>query len=308
MCRQKSVIFQMDRLLSTLSLEFDDDTEEIDMEDVLEYDGPRDLADARSLQARADTSEMTLSIIGDFFPRLEKLRLNNSVIPSIRDISSSLSRLRFLSLAHCDLRLLDGICTISSVLEELYLAFNHISDISDLIGLSNLKILDLEENEIASLADIELLQCCSSLKALTLAGNPGVSTPTYREDVHQFLPKLIYLDEKRLKPRNQQRDAAVTFSPPVIAVKPRSSEEPTREGTVTELIVDLANERPPTARGLYAPSRSNITGSWAKPKQKLIAKPVISPKLMRPVSSCLRVRKSAESPEKKSVVEVETSA
>jgi hypothetical protein len=305
----------MHNWLSEIKLDSGQENEITDAEALLEYDGPRDLAEIRSLQAIADTSEMTLSVIGDFFPRLQKLRLNNSIIPSVRDISSNLKQLRFLSLAHCELHSLDGICTISEILEELYLAFNHIGDISDLIGLDKLRILDLEENEIESLADIELLQCCSSLKALTLAGNPGASIPTCREEVKRLLPHLAYLDEKRLqsrKPSKLEPPAAVfasldlgeTDKKEKHRVKPRSSEEPMREGTVTEQLFDLADERPPTARGIYEGGRREVAGVWAKPKQKLIMRPVVAPKVMRPVSSSSRIRKSASSPEQSYMIEI----
>jgi hypothetical protein len=302
--------------LSEIKLGFDKETQVLDAEALVQYAGTRDLAEVDSLQAVANTSEMTLSVIGDFFPRLQKLRLNNSIIPSIRDISSNLKQLRFLSLAHCQLRSLDGICTISEVLEELYLAFNHITNLSDLIGLGRLKILDLEENEIESLADIELLQCCSSLKALTLAGNPGAAVPTYRDDVRVLLPTLVYLDEKRLKLSRPPRlePSTVVFASLDLGesdqkekrrTKPRSSEEPTREATVTEQLFDLAGERPPTARGIYEPAHREVGGSWAKPRQKLIARPVFAPKVMRPVSSsCWRLRKSAPSPERSQAIEI----
>jgi hypothetical protein len=89
--------------LARITLEFDGNPEFLEMEDLLKYDGEKDLSAVTSFEAVADTREMTLSVLGHFFPRLEKLRLNNSVIASVRDISSSLPQLRHLWLAHCGL-------------------------------------------------------------------------------------------------------------------------------------------------------------------------------------------------------------
>jgi hypothetical protein len=242
---------------------------------------------------------MTLSVLGGFFPHLEKLRLNNSLISSVRDISSSLSNLRYLWLAHCGLQSLDGISTISERLEELYLAFNRLTDLNELIGMSNLRVLDLEDNQIPDLAECEILQCCSSLKALTLAGNPGSSVPAYRDRIHALLPQLTYLDEKRIKPK--QESPRVRIAPIELpceefgkipkgekcGVKPQSSEEVCRDAAVSELVLDIAEERPPTARGHFEAPRDDVMASWVKPKQRLATRSIVTPKLARPVSSCL---------------------
>ncbi|OHT04749.1 hypothetical protein TRFO_06183 [Tritrichomonas foetus] len=158
--------------------------------------------DVHSFEAQVDTTESSLTFIGDRFPNLRKLRLNNSIIPNVRDIGCSFVGLKFLSLARCGISDLSGISTLSSTLEELYLAFNNITDVADLLGMDSLKVLDLEDNQISDLSNIEFLTCCSGLKSLTLAGNPCVDDPEeYRTKVAKLVPNLIYLDEKRLKPK-----------------------------------------------------------------------------------------------------------
>jgi hypothetical protein len=285
--------------LSRIILEFDGDSESLEMEDLLKYDGDKDLSTVKSFEAIADTREMTLSVLGNFFPHLEKLRLNNSLISSVRDISSSLCNLRYLWLAHCGLQSLDGISTISNQLEELYLAFNQITDLNDLIGISNLRVLDLEENRIPNLSEVQILQCCSSLKALTLLGNPGTLVPDYREQIHELLPQIVYLDEKRIKPRREEpkvRIAAIDLPIEKIekrercGVKPRSSEEVSRDAAVSELVLDIAEERPPTSRGYFRGQIDDVMTSWVKPKQKIVSKSIVTPKLARPLSSCLLTR------------------
>jgi hypothetical protein len=286
--------------LRQIVLEFDGDPESLSMEDLLKYDGDKDFSSVKSFEAIADTTEMTLSVLGDFFPSLEKLRLNNSIISSVRDISSSLVNLRYLWLAHCGLQSLDGISTLSEQLEELYLAFNSITELSDLIGMSNLRVLDLEENQISNLVECEILQCCSSLKALTLAGNPGTQIGNYRERTHELLPQLVYLDEKRIKPKREEpkvRIAELQFEMmdkiekgEKCGVKPRSSEEVSRDVAVSDLVLDMVEQRPPTARGHFGRQQEDIMASWVKPKQKLVTKAIVTPKLARPMSACLLTR------------------
>jgi hypothetical protein len=179
------------------------------------------------------------------------------------------------------------------------LAFNRITDLNDLIGMSHLRVLDLEENQITNLDECEILQCCSSLKALTLSGNPGSQIPDYVERVHALLPQLKYLDESRIRPKREE--PKVTIAPLDLpfekiekgekcGVKPCSSEEFSRDAAVSEFVLDVAEERPPTSRGVFQPSREDVMGSWVKPKQRLVTRAIVTPKLTRPSSSCLLTR------------------
>ena len=51
--------------LKGIIIEFDGNAETLDMEEVIKYDGDKDLSQVRSLEAIANTSEMTLSFLGD---------------------------------------------------------------------------------------------------------------------------------------------------------------------------------------------------------------------------------------------------
>jgi hypothetical protein len=146
---------------------------------------------------------MSLTWVSDLFRRLQKLRLNNSIIPSMGDISGTLVQLRFLSLSHCAVTSPDGVDGVSAVLEELSLAFNRVSDVSHLMDLPKLCVVDLEENCIARAADVESLACCPAPRALTLAGNRAAAED-YRADVMSRIPQLVDLDEKRLRPRESR--------------------------------------------------------------------------------------------------------
>jgi hypothetical protein len=81
--------------------------------------------------------------------------------------------------------------------EELYLAFNHVTDVCDLMGMEQLTIVVLENNQLPDISAIEILSLFPSLKALALSGNPGAAIPNYRQLVWLLLLQLMYLDEKR---------------------------------------------------------------------------------------------------------------
>jgi hypothetical protein len=264
-------------MLSRIVLDYEKSPEVIDQESLFTYSDTKRLQDLHSLEAIADTRELTLSYLEHLFPSLRNLRLNNSQIPSIRDISPHLTNLRFLSLAHCSIRSLDGICTLSNCLEELYLAFNHITDITELIGLTQLRVLDLEENEIQHLAEIELLSCCTHLKALTLIGNPATECESYREEVQKYLPNLRYLDEKRL---NRERGSVKIEKRSRCGGKPCSAEgRRDQNKVVSEMVEDKVGERLPSARA-YGGKGFQLIGCGGKSKK------IVTPMVLRPQSGC----------------------
>lgn len=206
-------------------------------DDLLSYDSDHDFTTLISLEAKADTRDFSLSFLGDTFPNIKKLRLNNSIIPSVRDIGCTLVNLRFLSLARCNISSLDGIATISQNLEELYLAFNNITDVCDLMGMEKLVIVDLEDNKINQLDNIEVLTLCTGLRALTMAGNPAAQDPNYRDKVKKLLPQLIYLDEKRLNPKTNKK----TKSP--VLVKNEKSNKASINNTKIDKTADKSIEK-----------------------------------------------------------------
>ena len=189
-------------MLKNIILDNDVDIERLNNEeDLFKYDGKMDLSKLKSFEAVVDTREMSLTFLADIFPSLQKLRLNNSIISSVRDISSVFTHLRFLSIASCELTSLDGISAICPKIEELYLAYNNLTDVFELMNLEKLVILDLEHNKIPNIENVTLLNCCPRLRALTLIGNPCAKSKSYRNDVLEKIPQLVYLDEKRLRPK-----------------------------------------------------------------------------------------------------------
>ncbi|XP_041853087.1 leucine-rich repeat-containing protein 56 [Melanotaenia boesemani] len=170
--------------------------------------GTQDLSHVTSLEVCVDTQENTLGNFGAYLPRLEQLRMNNSLIMSVRDLGTTLSNLQVLSMFRCCLRDLDGISSFTS-LKELYVAYNNVSDLSQVGMLENLQLLDLEGNEVDDLVQVQYLGLCLKLQTLTLQGNPVCLHPnpsssqvadySYRAAVRELIPQLHYLDDAKVE-------------------------------------------------------------------------------------------------------------
>ncbi|XP_068116402.1 leucine-rich repeat-containing protein 56 isoform X2 [Hyperolius riggenbachi] len=166
--------------------------------------GVDDLRDVVNLQMCVDTRDHTLGNFGTYMPNLRELKLNNSVILSLRDLGTSLSNLQVLWLARCGLTDLDGIASFFS-LKELYLAYNDLTDLSPVSMLENLEILDLEGNNIDYISELQYLALCNNLTTLTVEGNPVCVQPSpdytqatdynYRAEIKKVIPQLLYLDD-----------------------------------------------------------------------------------------------------------------
>ncbi|XP_027498123.1 leucine-rich repeat-containing protein 56 isoform X3 [Corapipo altera] len=166
--------------------------------------GVDDLQQVKALEMRVDTRETSLGNFGVHLPNLRELKLNNSLLASVRDLGTSLSHLCVLWMACCGLSDLDGISSCSS-LKELYIAYNNISELSQLTWLDHLEVLDLEGNNIEDIDQMQYLRLCCKLSHLTVEGNliclkpnaesaeePGYN---YRAEVKKLIPHLKYLDK-----------------------------------------------------------------------------------------------------------------
>uniref|UniRef100_A0AAZ3SBQ9 Leucine-rich repeat-containing protein 56 n=1 Tax=Oncorhynchus tshawytscha TaxID=74940 RepID=A0AAZ3SBQ9_ONCTS len=167
--------------------------------------GTEDLVQVTSLVMCVDTQESTLGNFGAYLPKLVQLKMNNSMIMSVRDLGTTLSHLQVLWMSRCNLADLDGIPSFSS-LKELYVAYNSVSDLSQVSMLENLQLLDLEGNDVNDLVQVQYLGLCSQLRTLTLEGNPVCMCPhpnatqeeegyCYRSSVRELVPQLRYLDD-----------------------------------------------------------------------------------------------------------------
>ncbi|KAJ7344313.1 hypothetical protein JRQ81_000263 [Phrynocephalus forsythii] len=166
--------------------------------------GLDDLRQVKALEMHVDTRENSLGNFGTCVPNLKQLKLNNSVLTSVRDLGTALSNLQVLWMARCRLPDLDGIASCCS-LKELYIAYNNIADLSPISLLEHLEILDLEGNNIEDLNQIQYLGLCRKLSTLTLEGNLVCWRPNsqssevpdynYRAEVKKHIPHLKCLDD-----------------------------------------------------------------------------------------------------------------
>ncbi|XP_077067465.1 leucine-rich repeat-containing protein 56 isoform X2 [Siphateles boraxobius] len=151
-----------------------------------------------------DTRQDTLDNFGIYLPKLTQLKMNNSLISSVRDLGTSLSHLQVLWLSRCGLTDLEGVLALAS-LKELYVAYNSISDLTPVSMLEYLELLDLEGNDVDDLAQLMYLGCCGKLRTLSLEGNPVCTCPSpgmsevldysYRSAVREMIPQLSFLDD-----------------------------------------------------------------------------------------------------------------
>ncbi|XP_054246697.1 leucine-rich repeat-containing protein 56 [Indicator indicator] len=165
--------------------------------------GVDDLQAVTALEVRVDTRDSSLGSLGAYLPSLRELKLNDSLLVSVRDLGTTLAHLQVLWLARCGLSDLDGISSCSS-LKELYIAYNNISDLSQLPWLDHLEVLDLEGNNIEDINQMQYLRLCDKLRCLTVEGNLICLRPTaesaeepgynYRAAIRRLIPHLEYLD------------------------------------------------------------------------------------------------------------------
>ncbi|XP_036431667.1 leucine-rich repeat-containing protein 56 [Colossoma macropomum] len=166
--------------------------------------GSDDLDQVTTLEMCVDTRQNTLGNFGVYLPNLVQLKMNNSLILSVRDLGTTLSHIQVLSLVRCGLADLDGILSLS-LLKELYVAYNNVSDLSQISMLEQLEMLDLEGNSVDDLVQVQYLGLCGQLRTLSLEGNPVCTCPhpgtsevseyNYRSAVRKLIPQLHYLDD-----------------------------------------------------------------------------------------------------------------
>jgi hypothetical protein len=157
--------------------------------------GVNELSNVMYLELSVDTSTSSLGNFGSYLPHLSQLRLYDSYIQSIRDLGTSLNLVKVVWMARCNLRDLDGLAALPC-LQEFYIAHNNVSDISLMSLLTELQILDIEQNFINDKDQLGYLSLCPSLRILTLHGNPITHNLIgYREMIHQLIPQLEALDD-----------------------------------------------------------------------------------------------------------------
>ena len=111
--------------------EFEFVRDEFTVEKLRALTGQVDLEDVYNLEIEVDTASQSIAHLGEVLPNLETLKLRNSRVESFRDLGTRLRNLKILWVTRCGISELDGIVALSG-LQELYIAFNDVSDLSPL--------------------------------------------------------------------------------------------------------------------------------------------------------------------------------
>ena len=147
-----------------------------------------------SLEMRADAAEEDLSAVGALMPRLAQLRMNTSIVPTMRAFGSQFQSLRVLWIARAGVEDLSGVASLVR-LAELYASFNDIADVAPLAELDFLEVLDLEGNRVEDEDAPDYLNMCPALRELSLEGNPIAKRASYRREVCVAVRRLRALDD-----------------------------------------------------------------------------------------------------------------
>ena len=162
---------------------------------VLEIAGENDAKDVRTIAMRVDTSEQSIAHLGRLVPNLREIKMSGSILASFRDFGSGFRNLKIIYLSRSGITDLDGVGVLAAV-EELYLAFNDIRDVTPLFMHDNIQILDLESNRVEDMSSLDQLGTCPKLHTLNMLGNPVVHAPKYRRVVCHHIQTLQTLDDE----------------------------------------------------------------------------------------------------------------
>lgn len=121
-------------------------------------------------------------------------------------------------------------CTI---IKELYLAGNKISDVEGLHRILKLTVLDLSFNKISTTKSLgQLVANYNTLQALNLLGNPiqsNVSDDQLRKAVTGLLPNLVYLNKQAIKAQRAREVATDSIAKAALGNSSWSSRRRTRK-------------------------------------------------------------------------------
>jgi Leucine-rich repeat (LRR) protein len=101
--------------------------------------GNQELSKISHLSIEIDTSRQSVYDLCVILPNLKHLVLDNSIIPSVRDLGIGLRYITSLSLSFCGLNDIDGIGVLTG-LQELNLSDNQINDVTPLAMHENLQV------------------------------------------------------------------------------------------------------------------------------------------------------------------------
>eukprot|EP01029_Cantina_marsupialis_P021701 TRINITY_DN5248_c0_g1_i1.p1 TRINITY_DN5248_c0_g1~~TRINITY_DN5248_c0_g1_i1.p1 ORF type:complete len:641 (-),score=164.92 TRINITY_DN5248_c0_g1_i1:245-2167(-) len=233
--------------------------EELISEDkLLEVAGAASLDQITKLSIKIDTSDQSAAKLGELLPNIKELRLSGSKLSTFRDLGTSLKHLKILFLSQSGVKDLDGIGALEG-LEELYLPFNDISDLTPLMMHENLQVLDLEGNLIEKVEQLEILGTCEALYSLNLESNPITKEPDYRHEVCGLLSSLEVLDDEDITDEDK-KDSLLSMVAPMSPQK-RSQKDVSDETIMVIEGLKYANPEGPSSADVISTDSSNKNDS-----------------------------------------------
>jgi hypothetical protein len=239
--------------------------------------GVDDLDDVVKLTISVNRDEQPVEMLGKSCPYLQELKLSDSFVQSIRDLGTGLQNLRVLWLSRSGLTELWGISALPQ-LDELYVSFNEISDLSSLNYHDRLQVLDLEGNNVADWDEVEALETLPELRELNLDGNPIKKATGYAKRVCSLLPNLEMLDDEMVATMDLGEDSAEDIKEVKDGSEARSAEASTEVGTGTDHFIDEPDEDTLLLEGIK--KHNGILfgqSSTARPATSAGARPWIGP-------------------------------
>lgn len=147
-----------------------------------------------------------------------------------------------------------------TVIKELNLAGNKISDIEGLHRLLKLTVLDLSFNKITTTKALgQLVGNYQSLQALNLLGNPvqsNVGDDQLRKAVCGLLPKLVYLNKQPIKPQRARELLTDSVAKAVLGNGSQSSRRRAAKKTSRSGLLPSSSQR------------SNVSGGHKRSKSQ----------------------------------------
>lgn len=126
--------------------------------------------------------------LGALMPLLSELRLERgSTLASFRDLGSSLANLRVVWFPACGIRHLDGVGALSS-LEELYLAFNDVEDLTSIALHDRLEVQGRATRSVVDLSAVWLM-----VLFFWCARHQGFSLDTFLQTSFILLVRVLFV-------------------------------------------------------------------------------------------------------------------
>uniref|UniRef100_A0A2C9JHR1 U2A'/phosphoprotein 32 family A C-terminal domain-containing protein n=1 Tax=Biomphalaria glabrata TaxID=6526 RepID=A0A2C9JHR1_BIOGL len=217
-----------------------------------------------------------------------ELDLRGYRIPIIENLGATLDQFDTIDFTDNDIRKLDKFPLLKR-LKHILLSNNRIVRISEDLqeNLPHLETLILSNNSLKELSDIDPLSTITTLKQLSLLGNPVVTKKNYRYYVISKIPSLRVLDFSRIKQR--EREAAAKM------FKKKKSQQPQQQTAAPVSKENGAKAKTFTPGEKLAPVRQVPTGP-SKDDVAAIRKAIASAQTLEEIERLNQMLKSGQIP------------